>query len=168
MQHVLSWHERGRLQEAGECMVGQSDISAADDRGASAGVSGVPVLGIDIDGCVDEATGFFRTLTQIWPGRVCVVSYRSNREKAVSDLARYGIRCDELFLVKSLDGKAEVIVREGISVFFDDQPECLRDIPATTHVLLMRNGGNFDFEQRKWVLSGRTGRLLQGGGQGDG
>ena len=69
--------------------------------------------------------------------------------------------------MKSLDGKAEVIVRERISVFFDDQPECLRDIPETTHVLLMRNGGNFDFEQRKWVLSNRTGRLLQGVGQGD-
>lgn len=148
-------------------MASQSGTSAADDQVARAGMSGVPVLGIDIDGCVDEATGFFRTLTQIWPGRVCVVSFRSNREKAVADLARYGIRYDELFLVKSLDGKAEVIVRERISVFFDDQPECLRDIPETTHVLLMRNGGNFDYEQRKWVLSNRTGRLLQGVGQGD-
>lgn len=146
-------------------MASESDISAADDRLASAGMSGIPVLGIDIDGCVDEATAFFRTLTHIWPGRVCVVSYRSNREKAVADLARYGIRYDQLFLVKSLDGKAEVIVREGISVFFDDQPECLQGIPATTHVLLMRNGGNFDFAQRKWVLSSKTGRLLQGSGQ---
>jgi hypothetical protein len=51
----------------------------------------------------------------------------------------------------------------GFSVFFDDQPpECLQGIPATTHVLLMRNGGNFDFaaevgivEQNRAVVAGQ-------------
>ena len=61
-------------------MASQSGTSAADDQVARAGMSGVPVLGIDIDGCVDEATGFFRTLTQIWPGRVCGVVSQQPRE----------------------------------------------------------------------------------------
>ena len=35
-----------------------------------------PILGIDLDGCVDEAPLFFRTLTQAWQGKVIVITFR--------------------------------------------------------------------------------------------
>lgn len=119
-----------------------------------------PSLGIDIDGCVDEAPIFFKLLTSHWPGKVFVVSYRSDREKAVADLARYDIRYDELILVDSFDAKAKVIVEEGILVFFDDQPEMLKNVPSMRNVMLVRNEGNFDFEDKKWMFSNETGKLL--------
>lgn len=120
----------------------------------------VPTLGIDIDGCVDEAPIFFRILTRIWPGKVFVVSYRRDRAKAIHDLARWEISYDQLFLVTALDEKAAVIAREGIRIYFDDQPECLKAIDALTNVMLVRNGGNFDFEDQRWMLSNATGKLL--------
>jgi hypothetical protein len=122
--------------------------------------STAPSLGIDIDGCVDEAPEFFRVLTQVWPGRVFVMSYRHDRARAKADLQHYGIRHDELILVSSLEGKAEVIAREEIQVFFDDQPECLKGIDSMRNVMLVRNGGNFDFEDGRWILSRRTGKLV--------
>ncbi len=73
-----------------------------------------PTLGLDLDGCVDEAPIFFRLLSSCWPGKVVVITFRDDRAKAEADLARFGIRYDELVLVDSFDAKAEVIIRLGI------------------------------------------------------
>jgi hypothetical protein len=53
-----------------------------------------------------------------------------------------------------------VIRQNGILVFFDDQPEVLKDISPNTHVMLVRNGGNFDFQDRRWMFSDETGKLV--------
>lgn len=119
-----------------------------------------PTLGIDIDGVVDEARMFFNMLSHIWPGKVVIVSARSDREKAVADLQRFRIRFDKLVLVDSLGAKAAAISAEGISVFFDDQPEALQGIPEHVKVFLVRNGGNFDFAADKWMFSSKTGRMV--------
>jgi hypothetical protein len=119
-----------------------------------------PSLGLDIDGVLDEANLFFRTLSHVWPGQVFIISYRNNREKAVQDLEKLGIRYDELILVSSFEQKAEVIVEKGILIFFDDQPECLKHVSEDRHVMLVRNGGNFDFDDKRWMLSDQTGKLV--------
>jgi hypothetical protein len=117
-------------------------------------------LGLDLDGLLDEANDFFRLLTQIWPGNVVVISYRNDACKAEADLERLGIEYDELVLVNSFDAKADVIAEKNISVYFDDQPEMLKNIPEGVHVFLFRNGGNYVFEERLWLFSNRTARLL--------
>ena len=76
------------------------------------------------------------------------------------DLEELGIRFDELVLVRSFGEKAEVMVDRGVLVYVDDQPETLQDVPSTVTVMLFRNEGNFDFEDRKWMLSDRTGRFI--------
>ena len=119
-----------------------------------------PSLGIDLDGCVDEAPIFFQILTHTWTGKVFVISYRSDREKAEADLERYRIRYDELILVDSFDAKAEVIRENGILVYFDDQPEMVKNVTPSTNVMLVRNGGNFDFDDKLWMFSERTGKLV--------
>ncbi len=119
-----------------------------------------PAIGLDLDGCIDEAPHFFWVLSNMWPGKVFVVSYRSDRAKAEADLSKFGIRYDELILVNSLDAKAKVIAEKGILVFFDDQPETLKDLPPTVNVMLVRNGGNFDFVEKLWMFSERTGKLV--------
>ncbi len=120
----------------------------------------VPTLGLDLDGVLDESPVFFSTLTHVWPGKVVIVTYRDDRSKAQADLANLGVRYDELVLVDNFDAKAQVIVEKGISIFVDDQPECLRDVPPTVTVLLMRNGGNFSYEEKLWTMSERTGKLI--------
>jgi hypothetical protein len=119
-----------------------------------------PSIGIDIDGCVDEFPEFFRILASHWPGKVYVISFRDDRARAEAFLAKFGVRCCELILVNSFAEKAAVIAREGITVFFDDQPEVLKTIAPECGVMLVRNEGNFDFDDRKWMLSDSTGKLV--------
>ncbi|MCA9070708.1 MAG: hypothetical protein KDA84_17380 [Planctomycetaceae bacterium] len=117
-------------------------------------------LGLDLDGLLDEATDFFAVLARIWPGKVIIISYRNGYAKAEADLKRLGILYDELILVDSFDGKAAVIVEKNVGIYFDDQPEMLQNIPEGVHVLLFRNGGNFDFEDQRWIFSNRTAKLI--------
>lgn len=119
-----------------------------------------PILAIDLDGCVDEAPAFFGTLTHAWPGEVIVITYRDDRSKAEADLAQHGIRYTNLVLVANFDAKAEVIRELGVDVYIDDQPEMLKNVPAGVSVLLFRNEGNFDFADRRWMLSDYTGKLV--------
>lgn len=119
-----------------------------------------PTLGIDLDGCVDEAPGFFHILTTVWPGDVVVITFRSGREKAIADLEKHRIRFTDVVLVNSFDQKAEIIAERQISYYIDDQPEMLRNISEKTAVMLFRNEGNFDYEDRKWMLSAQTGKLV--------
>ena len=119
-----------------------------------------PTLGIDLDGCVDEAPSFFNILSHVWPGDVIVVTYRSDREKAIADLEKHGIKFTDVVLVNSFDAKAEVIAERGISFYIDDQPEMLKNIPPDVAVMLFRNEGNFDFEDKKWMFSDQTGKLV--------
>lgn len=119
-----------------------------------------PSLGIDFDGCVDEAPIFFNVMTHRWPGKVFVVTYQKDRAKAEAKLAEYDIKYDELILVSSFDEKAEVIVKNNILIYFDDQPEMIKHVPPTVNVMLVRNEGNFCFEDKLWMLSDKTGKLV--------
>ena len=119
-----------------------------------------PSVGIDLDGCVDQAPIFFNLLTNCWKGKVFVVTYRTDREKSVADLRRYGIKFDELILVGSFDAKAEAIVENNILFYFDDQPEMVKHVPSTATVFLVRNEGNFCFDERLWLFSETTARLV--------
>ncbi|HMP57738.1 MAG TPA: hypothetical protein PKD86_00170 [Gemmatales bacterium] len=123
-----------------------------------------PTLGIDLDGCCDESA-FFSIMSHCWPGEVVVITFRSDRDKAVADLQRHGIKYTDLVLVDSFEAKATVIAEKGISFFIDDQPEMLKNIPASVGVMLFRNEGNYDFDDRKWMLSEKTGKFVGGGGQ---
>ena len=119
-----------------------------------------PAIGIDLDGCIDEAPEWFRILSQVWPGPVYVITFRRDAQKARDDVASFGVQCDEVILVDRFDAKAKVIAERNITVYFDDQDEMLMHIPEGVAVFKIRNGGNFDFEERKWLFSEVTGRVI--------
>lgn len=119
-----------------------------------------PAIGLDLDGTIDESLNFFQWLSHSWRGMVYIITYRSNRSKTEEDLYKYGIRYDQLILVSSFKQKAAIIQREGIEIYFDDQDEMTADIPENVTVFKIRNGGNFDFTDRKWLYSDQTGRSI--------
>jgi hypothetical protein len=118
------------------------------------------VLGLDLDGVLDENPKFFATLSQVWPGDVFIITYRDDKVAAQADLARFGIKYTDVILVNSFAEKADVIARLAIDVYVDDRPEVLMHVPEGVSVLLMRNGGNFDYAQKKWLFSNVTGRQV--------
>ena len=120
----------------------------------------IQVLGLDLDGCITEAPEFFSAWTHSWPGKVIVITYRRDRAKALADLDERNIRYDEVVLVDRMDAKAEVIAEYGVTLYVDDQPEMLKNVPAGVNVMLFRNEGNFDFGDERWMLSQQTGKLV--------
>ena len=36
----------------------------------------------------------------------------------------------------------------------------LKNVTPQTNVMLVRNGGNFDFDDKRWMLSEKTGKLV--------
>ncbi|QGJ68637.1 Hypothetical protein PBC10988_2980 [Planctomycetales bacterium 10988] len=120
----------------------------------------MPTLGIDLDGCVDESPMFFNILSYAWPGDVIVVTFRRDREQAITDLKKHGIRHTDVVLVDSFDAKADVIANKQISFYIDDQPEMLKNVPPEVGVMLFRNEGNFDFSDRRWMFSEQTGKMI--------
>ncbi len=119
-----------------------------------------PVLGLDLDGCITDAPEFFSAWSHSWPGKVFVITYRRDKQKAISDLAEHNIRYDEVILVDRFDGKAAVIADKQVTLYVDDQPEMLKNVPVGVHVMLFRNPGNFDFNCAKWIMSNETCRLI--------
>ena len=108
---------------------------------------------------MDESS-FFNILTHTWPGNVIVITFRRDREKTIADLEKHGIRYTDVVLVSSFEAKAEVIRERGVSFYIDDQDEILQHIPADVGVMLFRNEGNYDFEDKKWLFSEQTGKLI--------
>ena len=109
---------------------------------------------------MDESPRCFSILSQVWPGDVIVVNYRSDRAEAIADLEKYGIQFTDVVLVSSFDAKAEVIKDWRINFYIVDQPEMLKNIPPDVSVMLLRNERNFDFDDRKWMFSDQAGKMV--------
>jgi uncharacterized HAD superfamily protein len=118
-------------------------------------------LGIDLDGTIDEAPGFFRMLTNVWPGKVYIITYRNDVDGIKFRLEQFGIKYNEIICVNSFAQKAKEIRKLNIKAFFDDMDEVLIHIPEDVAVFKVRNGGNFDFNEAKWVYNDLTGKALK-------
>lgn len=118
-----------------------------------------PTLGLDLDGTITESKLFFNVLTNSWPGKIIIVTYRANLDSAIKDLESMYIKYDQVVLAKTMD-KSKIIKEHKIDVYIDDQDEMIYDIPPETTVMKIRNGGNFDFDSKKWLYSSKTGKLI--------
>jgi hypothetical protein len=122
-------------------------------------------VGLDLDGLLDERPDFFAFLTAfLRAGRhfVAVLTYRDpeSRARTEEQLAGWGIAFDELHFARSLSDKGRLCRELQIDLYFDDQDECVVGVDEKTTVFKIRNGGNFDFEERKWLSTARMTWLL--------
>lgn len=102
------------------------------------------ILGLDLDGTIDECPLFFRHLSNSWQGPVFVVTYRLDQRMAEEYAIKFGVRFDRLFLAKSLEDKARIIVENKIDYFFDDDCEFIKMIPKTVQVFSVRSSADFE------------------------
>lgn len=122
-------------------------------------------IGLDLDGLLDERPDFFAFLSaalQAGGHFVAVLTYRDpeSRARTEAQLAAWAIRYDELHFARSLDDKGRLCRELRIDLYFDDQDECIQGVGETTTVFKIRNGGNFDFEGKKWLSTARLTRLM--------
>ncbi len=122
-------------------------------------------VGLDLDGLLDERPDFFSFLTVALRAAghfIAILTYRDpeSRLRTESQLAGWGIAHDELRFAHSLSDKGRLCRELEIDVYFDDQDECIQDVPEKTTVFKIRNGGNFDFDERKWRSTARLTQIL--------
>lgn len=122
-------------------------------------------IGLDIDGLLDERPDFFSFLSHALRAAghiVAVLTYRDPESlpRTKGQLAAWGIEHDELHFARSLTDKGRLCRELNITVYFDDQDECVVGVDGTTTVFKIRNGGNFDFGGGKWVSTEMLTRLL--------
>jgi hypothetical protein len=122
-------------------------------------------IGLDLDGLLDERPGFFAFLTAALRAGghfVAILTYRDpdSRPGTEATLAGWGIVDDEVHFARSLADKGRLCRELNIEVYFDDQDECLADIDERTTVFKIRNEGNFDFDEKRWLSTAKLTRLL--------
>ena len=124
-------------------------------------------VALDIDGTISEHPQFFAMLSTALRSdghRVLILTYRDSsqaeREKTEAELAAWGVGFDELVFANSLEEKGKLCAAHGINLFFDDQDECIVDVPEGILVCKIRNGGNFDFEEQRWLSTARLTKLI--------
>lgn len=122
-------------------------------------------IGLDLDGLLDERPDFFAFLTAALRSGghfVAVLTFRdpASKEKTEGQLRGWGIAFDELHFARSLSDKGRLCRELDIDVHFDDQDECVVGVDEKTTVFKIRNGGNFDFAEQKWLSTDKLTRLL--------
>ncbi|MFN9787560.1 MAG: hypothetical protein ACK57N_13405 [Planctomycetia bacterium] len=122
-------------------------------------------IGLDLDGLLDEQPTFFSFLTAaLRSGNhfVAVLTFRNpaGRADTEAQLRALGIQYDELHFARSLSDKGRLCRELNIDVYFDDQDECVVGVDEKTAVFKIRNGGNFDFGEQKWLSTATLTRHL--------
>lgn len=118
-------------------------------------------IGIDLDDCITYCPDFFRLFTQALKGvaEIHIITHReqtsASQANTIDELRALGIHYTCL---KITGEKAQYILDNGITVYFDDSDENFLDLPESVTVFKIREPMNFDFEeQHKWYFSDRTG-----------
>jgi uncharacterized HAD superfamily protein len=123
-------------------------------------------IALDIDGTISERPAFFALLAAAFRAaghRVIVLTYRDPARAAVTreQLAAWGVGFDDLVIAPSLEGKGRLCAAHAVDVFFDDQDECIADVPESVLVFKVRNGGNFAFDSRRWLSTAKLTELIR-------
>jgi ribonucleotide monophosphatase NagD (HAD superfamily) len=110
-------------------------------------------IAVDLDGTISEYPQFFTLLTKAMSQAGCKIYVVTDRppetEEQVSEqLQSYGITYD---IIKITSQKSRYILKEGITVLFDDVDEYFLDLPAEVAVFKIRQKYNFDFAEKKWI-----------------
>ena len=120
-------------------------------------------IGIDLDDTITYCKPFFSMMTNAMQDMVEIYII-TNREQTPEnevairkELDELGIRYHHLAVT---DKKAEYILREGITVFFDDTDEYFLSLPESVTVFKTREPWNFNFENHVWLYNDKTGQHI--------
>jgi hypothetical protein len=121
-------------------------------------------IGIDIDGTInasEQSVRFFRVLTRslISEHDIYIISNREpdTQVETEEEVSVLGIRFNKLVITEN---KSQYIQETGISVLFENEDEMFLDLPQNITVFKIREEGNFDFAEKKWIGSKRTTKMI--------
>ncbi len=123
-------------------------------------------IAVDIDGCITEYPAVF---AQLLEGMVPLARHRvyilTNREpgtekEIANELAGYGIKPHMYAQIVITPDKADFIIKNGITLFFENTDEYFQKLPPSVCVMKVREDGNFNYETGKWIYGNKTGESI--------
>ena len=125
--------------------------------------SNILKIGIDLDDTITYCKPFFSMMTNAMQDMV-EIHIITNREQTPENEVAIRKELDELGIhyhhLEVTDKKAEYILREGITVFFDDTDEYFLSLPESVTVFKTREPWNFNFENHVWLYNDKTGQHI--------
>ena len=117
-------------------------------------------IAIDLDHTItasEQSIEFFSIFTHLLINehKIFIITNREpNSEQEVAEELDYlGIDYNEIIITAN---KAQFIKEQGISIFFENEDEFFLEIPESVTVFKIRESGNFDFSEKKWITSKRN------------
>ena len=116
-------------------------------------------IAVDLDDTITAYPEFFRIFTTAMKNAGCEIHIVTNREPGTQssiqkELEELKIAYDQIEITSD---KVGYMARRNIRVLFEDSDEYFLGLPEEMTVFKIREPGNFDFEQKKWVYGPRTG-----------
>jgi uncharacterized HAD superfamily protein len=110
-------------------------------------------IAVDLDGTISEYPEFFKLFTKamsVLRTQIYILTDRAaGTEDQVADQLRgYDITYER---IKITGQKSRYILKQGISVLFDDVDHYFLDLPAEVAVFKIRQKYNFDFTKKRWI-----------------
>ena len=121
-------------------------------------------IAVDLDNTITadrNSIEFFRIITHLLiPENDIIIisdSDEADRKSTEQELSVLGIRHNKLILTAN---KAGYILKNGITIFFENTDEAFLEIPQSVTVFKIREDGNFSFAEKKWITSRRNSILI--------
>jgi len=121
-------------------------------------------IAVDLDHTITadrNSIEFFRIITHLLipENDIIIISDRdeADRKSTEQELSVLGIRHNKLILTAN---KAGYILKNGITIFFENTDEAFLEIPQSVTVFKIREDGNFSFAEKKWITSRRNSILI--------
>ena len=117
-------------------------------------------IAIDLDNTITEYPEFFSLMTNALHSfaEIFIITNREksirSRENIKDELEKMNIFYHHIIITSE---KANFILENDINVFMDDTDEYFLELPENVCVLKIREPGNFDFGQKKWIYGNSTG-----------
>jgi hypothetical protein len=119
-------------------------------------------IGIDLDDCITYCPFFFKAMTEALQN-VAEIHIITNREHTPENEAIITRELNQLGIIYHhlavTSNKADYILKNVITIFFDDTDEYFLNLPEFVTVFKIREPWNFDFENHKWLYNNKTGKL---------
>ena len=121
-------------------------------------------IAVDLDHTITadrNSIEFFRIITHLLipENDIIIISDRdeADRKSTEQELSVLGIRHNKLILTAN---KAGYILKNGITIFFENTDEAFLEIPQSVTVFKIREDGNFSFSAGKWIGSKKTVKMI--------
>lgn len=121
-------------------------------------------IAIDLDNTITasrESIRFFAVLTNLLipEHKIVIITNREpNTEQDIAEeLDCLGIEYSQIVIT---DRKADFIRQNNVSIYFEDSDEYFLELPETVTVFKIRESGNFDFAEKKWIANKTTTKMI--------